>query len=113
MDNITILDLFLMLAGSSGNHQANIDVLKSLYERTHSYYLATFSAALVLAGGITGGFIALLAQEEVSNEAVMAIIIIALAVLLVSVVALIGRLNRLQRSYLDILQIYNMLARFF
>lgn len=114
MDNITILDLSLMLVGSNGkDHQANIGVLRSLYERTHGYYLAVFSAALVLAGSIVGAFLALLAQREASNQAVTVVVIIALVVLLISLGALISWLNRLQRNYLDIIQVYNLLARFF
>lgn len=114
MYNITILDLFLMLVGSKGEkHQANIDVLRSLYERTHGYYLAVFSAALVLAGSIVVAFIGLLTQRGASNEGVTVVVMIALVVLLILMVALTNMLNRLQRNYLDIIQVYNLLARFF
>lgn len=108
-----MLDLFIMLVGSKGKRQANIDVLRSLYERTHSYYVVSFSASLALAGGIVGALIGVLAQREASNEAVAVVVIIGLVVAL----ALMGthaiRLNRLQRNYLDIIQVYNLLARFF
>jgi uncharacterized membrane protein YoaK (UPF0700 family) len=114
MDNVTILDLFLMLVGSSGeDHQANIDILRSLYERTHSFYLALLTATLVLAGTLIGAFISLLAQRQASSEAITVVIAIALAVLLAVLIAVIGRLNRVQRDYLDIIQVYNLLARFF
>jgi len=114
MDNITILDLFLMLVASTGKkRQANIDVLRSLYERTHSYYVVSFSASLALAGGIVGALIGLLAQREASNEVVAVAVIIGLVVALILMVIHATRLNRLQRNYLDIIQVYNLLARFF
>lgn len=103
-----------MLVGSKGrDHQANITILRSLYERTHGYYLAVFSATLVLAGAMVGALIALFAQREASSEAITIVVIIALVILLISLGALIGRLNRLHRNYLDIIQVYNLLARFF
>lgn len=114
MDNITTLDLFLMLVGSNGrDHQTHIGVLRSLYERTHVYYLAVFSAGIVLVGSIVGAFIALLAQREASNAAIMVTAIIALVILLILLVPLASKLNRLQRNYLDILQVYNLLAQYF
>ena len=114
MDSLTILDLFLMLVGSAGKeHQANIDVLRSLYERAHSYYLAALSALLALAGGLGVVLIGLLGQREASNEAVAVGVIIALVVALILMGIHAVRLNRLQRNYLDIMEVYNLLARFF
>jgi len=113
MNNITIMDLFLMLARSSGNHQLNMDILKSMYEQTHNYYLVVFTAVLILAGGILGSFIALLTQDKVTSDVVTGIVSIAVVILLISLFTLGNRLSRLHRNYLDIIQIYNLLARYF
>ena len=113
MDNITTIDLFLMLVGSKGEHQANIDVLRSLYERTHSYYLAWLSALVVLLSSSIGVFAGLLNQGEASNDGPKVVIVIAFVVLLILIADRIKRLNRLQKNYLDIIQVYNLLARFF
>jgi uncharacterized membrane protein YfcA len=95
------------------NHQSNMEILKSLYERTHNYYIAVFSAILVLAGGILGSFIALWAQQQITSDFITAIIAIAIVILLVSLFILINKINNLHRNYLDILQIYNLLSRYF
>lgn len=114
MNNVTILDLFLMLAGSrKQDHQANIGVLRSLYERTHNFYLALLTATSVLAGTLLGAFISLLAQRQVPSEVITVIVMIALVVLLGVLTGLIIRLSRVHRNYLDIIQVYNLLARFF
>ena len=103
-----------MLVGSNGrDHRANIGVLRSLYERTHAYYLAIFSAAIVLAGSIVGAFIALLVQKGTTSGVITTFGTIAFIVLLISAVTFISRLNRLQRSYLDVIQVYNLLAQYF
>jgi len=112
MDNITLLDIFLMHMRSHNPHEINIDILKSMYEHTHNYYIAVFSAVLVLAGGIIGSFIALLYQNATSKN-VTAIIMVAFVFLLISLAILAYKINRLQRNYLDIIQIYNLLARYF
>lgn len=101
-----------MLAGSN-NAQANVDILKSLYERTHNYYLAILSGIVALAGGIVGSFVALLSQREVPSDLITGSTTMALVVVLIMGAILVNRLNRLQRDYLDVIQIYNLLARYF
>ena len=113
MDSITTLDLFLMLARAGGNHQLNMDILKSMYERTHNYYIAVFTAVLILFGGILGSFIALLTQNEVTSNLITGIAVVAGVILLICLFTLANRINRLHRNYLDIIQIYNLLARYF
>ncbi len=113
MNNITILDLFLMLTRSKGDHQVNIDILKSIYEQTRGYYIAIFTAVLVLVGGILGSFITSLTQEQNTNNYITWIALVAAVILVISLVLLINRMNRLQRNYLDILQVYHLLARLF
>ena len=113
MNAITILDLFLLHVQYRNNHQSNMDILKSMYERTHSYYIAIFSAVLILAGGILGSFIALINQEQVTSDFITGIATIAFIILLVSLFILVSRINQLHRDYLDILQIYNLLSKYF
>ena len=113
MNAITILDLFLMHAQYQNNHQSNMDILKSMYERTHNYYIAVFTAVLVLAGGILGSFIALFTQEKITSDFVTGIVIIALITLLISLFILVIKINQLHRDYLDILQVYNLLSQYF
>jgi uncharacterized membrane protein YfcA len=102
-----------MLSRSGGNHQLNMDMLKSMYEQTHKNYLAIFTAVLVLAGGIIGSFIAVLVQDTGMSDVVTWIVVIAVAILVVSLFILSSSLDKLQRNYLDIIQIYNLLARYF
>ena len=113
MNAITIPDLFLMHVQYRNNHQSNMDILKSMYERTHNYYIAVFSAILILAGGILGSFIALQTQKQVTSDYITVIVYIALSILLVSLFVLVSRINQLHRNYLDVLQIYNLLSRYF
>ena len=113
MNEITILDLFLMLAHHQNNPQSAIDILKSMYEKTHNYYIAFFTAWLILVGGILGSFIALLSQEQITSGFITVIVIIAVISVLVAVITLIRKMNRLHRDYLDILQIYNLLSQYF
>ena len=115
MDNITILDLFLMLTnGNGGRHQANLDVLKSVYERTHSYYLALASGILILVGSIIGLFTVFLTQNGQPSWGLLTIIApVALLVLLLWLAIVSSRLSRLGITYLDFIQIYNLLRRFF
>lgn len=113
MNKITILDLFIMLAHHQHNAQSGMDILKSMYERTHQYYIAVFTACLVLIGGILASFMALLVQEQITNDFITGIVIIALIILLVPVGILVRKINQLHRNYLDIIQVYNLLSQYF
>lgn len=113
LNEITILDLFLLHVQNQSNHQANMDILKSMYERTHNYYIAVFTALLVLFGSILGSFIALLTQETIISAFVTTIAIIALCILLISLFIIIRKINQLHRDFLNILQVYNLLSQYF
>ena len=84
-----------------------------MYERTHNYYIAVFTAVAILAGGILGSFIALLTQEQIASDFVTGIVSTALTILVISLFVLVTKINQLQRDYLDILQLYNLLSKYF
>ena len=84
-----------------------------MYERTHNYYIAVFTAILVVAGGILGSFIKLLTQEQITSGFVTGILIITLIILAVSLYVVASRISQLHRDYLDILQVYNLLSQYF
>ena len=55
MDSLTIIDVICMLLNREGPHpQANLDVLKSLYERTHARYMAVLIVFAVLTAVVLG-----------------------------------------------------------
>lgn len=113
MNQITILDLYLMHAQDPVNHQSNMDILKSMYERTHNYHVSVFKAVLVLIGGLLTSFIALLTLEQITSAFAIGILIAAPISLLIPLFILRGQINQLHRDYLDILQIYNLLSQYF
>ena len=90
-----------------------MDLLQSIYERTHNYYVALFTAWLVLVGAVLGGFIALLQNEQVAGPFTTAIVIAAVTSVGIAIVLLKLQIRRLHRDYLDILQVYNLLAQYF
>jgi uncharacterized membrane protein YfcA len=102
-----------MHAQHQSDHRANMDLLRSMYERSHNYYIAVFTAVFVFAGGILGSFIALLTQEQITSTFVTVIVIIALIILLISLFTLVSRIKRLHRDYLDIIKVYNLLSQYF
>jgi len=113
MGNITLLDILLMMVDTKRNgHQANIDVIKSIFERTHNYYTAILGSALALIGTLIGLIIVVVIQANVYPIVVVAVVV-ALVVLLVIITVVMLRLGNLQRRYLDILQVYYLIARFF
>jgi len=116
MDSVTTIHLLCMLLSTGrGGHQPNMEVLKSIYERAHYYYLAVFSAILVLIASVLGGFIASLVNPHQANlwGLIAVVAPIALVVLLISLSILVYRLNRLQRDYLDIIMVYDLLSCYF
>jgi len=113
MDTITLLDLFLMHVDYQKNHESNMDILQTMYERTHNYYIAVFSAVLVLAGGLIGSFIALYTHSIITSHFISGIVIITLIVLAVCLITLGIKIGQLQKKYLDILQVYNLLSLYF
>jgi len=113
VNEITILDLFLMHIQYRRNHQANMDILKSMYERTHHYYITVFTAVLVLIGGILTTLITLVARQQVTSTLVVVIMIAASISLLIPLSVLISKINRLHKDYLDILKVYNLLSQYF
>lgn len=113
MNEITILDLFLMHIQYRTSHQANMDILKSMYERTHHYYITVFTAVLVLFGGILTTLITLLARQQITSTLVVVIMIAGSMSLLIPLSILINRINRLHRDYFSILRVYNLLSQYF
>lgn len=113
MNKITILDLFLMHVQHPGNHQSNMDILKSMYERTHNHYVAVFKAVLTLIGVLLASFIALLTLKQITGTFAIGILIAAPISLLIPLLILRGQINQLDRDYLDILQVYNLLSQYF
>ena len=114
MDKVGLDDLLLMLANSNGqNHQANLDILRSLYERRHSYYLTVISALIALIGSVIGILVSPLTQGAASDDRLTVAIGCALAIVLLLILYCTIKLTQLRREYLDIIQVYNLLARFF
>ena len=113
MDEITILDLFLMHIQYQRNHQSNMDILKSMYERTHHYYIAVFTAVLVLIGGTLTTLVTFLARDQITSTIVVVIMIAASISLLAPLFFLRNRMKRLHKDYIDILKVYNLLSQYF
>jgi hypothetical protein len=113
VNEITILDLFLMHIQYRRNHHVNMDILKSMYETTHHYYITVFTAVLVLLGGMLTTIITLLARQQITNTLVVVILIAASLTLLIPLSILRNNINRLHKDYLDILKVYNLLSQYF
>ena len=113
VDEITIYDLYLMHVQHPANHQSNMDILKSMYERTHHYYITVFTAVLVLIGGILTSLVTLLAREQITSTVVVVIMIAASISLLIPLFVLRNQIKRLHKDYIDILKVYNLLSQYF
>ena len=110
MDSLTIIDVICMLLNREGPHpQANLDVLRSLYERTHGRYMAVLIVFAVLTAGVLGVFVAAVLEWGETKIALLAVV--ALVLMMVSLALLARRLNSLTRDYLDIMKVYNLLRR--
>jgi len=117
MDELTLLDLTCMLLNTRiQGHRANMEILKSLYEREHTFFIARFSGFLILAGSIVAAVLNLMSsqpQGQNVNGSVLTISIIALLVAVAMVIRDIYLLGRLKRQYLNIVKIYNLLSRYY
>ena len=110
MDSLTIIDVICMLLNKEGPHpQANLDVLRSLYERTHARYMAVLMVFAVLTACVLGVFVASVLEWGETRIGILAVV--ALILMMVSLALLARRLNRLTRDYLDIIKLYNLLRR--
>jgi len=111
MDSLTIADLICMILNRDGpSPQANLDVLRSLYERTHARYMAVLIMFTVLTASVMGVFVASALSWGETKVSLLAMV--ALVLLLISLTLLARRLNQLTRTYLDIIKVYNLLSRY-
>ena len=111
MDSLTIADLICMILNRDGpSPQANLDVLRTLYERTHGRYMAVLMMFTLLTGGVMGVFVASALAWGETKISLLALA--ALILVLISLTLLARRLNQLTRDYLDIIKVYNLLNRY-
>ena len=111
MDSLTIADLICMILNRDGpSPQANLDVLRSLYERTHARYMGVLIMFTVLTACVMGVFVASAMSWGETKISLLAMV--ALILLLISLTLLARRLNQLTRTYLDIIKVYNLLSRY-
>ena len=111
MDSLTITDLICMILNRDGpSPQANLDVLRSLYERTHARYMGVLIMFTVLTACVMGVFVASAMSWGETKISLLAMV--ALILLLISLTLLARRLNQLTRTYLDIIKVYNLLSRY-
>ena len=111
MDSLTIADLICMILNRDGpSPQANLDVLRSLYERTHARYMGVLIMFTVLTACVMGVFVASAMSWGETRISLLAMV--ALVLVLISLTLLARRLNQLTRTYLDIIKVYNLLSRY-
>ena len=111
MDSLTIADLICMILNRDGpSPQANLDVLRTLYERTHARYMGVLIMFTVLTASVMGVFVASALAWGETKISILALV--ALVLLLASLTLLARRLNQLTRDYLDIIKVYNLLSRY-
>ena len=111
MDSLTLADLICMILNRDGpSPQANLDVLRSLYERTHARYMGVLIMFTVLTACVMGVFVASAMSWGETKISLLAML--ALVLLLISLTLLARRLNQLTRTYLDIIKVYNLLSRY-
>jgi cytochrome c biogenesis protein CcdA len=110
MDSLTIIDIICMLVNKEGpNPQANLDVLRSLYERTHARFMGVVIIFGVLTACVLGVFVASVLEWGETKISILAVV--ALILMLASLGVLARRLNKVTRDYLDIIKVYNLLRR--
>lgn len=110
MDSLTIIDIICMLVNKEGpNPQANLDVLRSLYERTHARFMGVVIIFGVLTACVLGVFVASVLEWGETKISILAVV--ALILMMASLVVLARRLNKVTRDYLDIIKVYNLLRR--
>ena len=111
MDSLTLADLICMILNRDGpSPQANLDVLRSLYERTHARYMGVLIMFTVLTASVMGVFVASAMAWGETRISLLAMV--ALVLVLISLTLLARRLNQLTRTYLDIIKVYNLLSRY-
>jgi hypothetical protein len=111
MDSLTIADIICMILNREGpSPQANLDVLRTLYERTHARYMGVLIMFMVLTASVMGVFVASALSWGETKISILAML--ALVLLLISLTLLARRLNQLTRTYLDIIKVYNLLSRY-
>ncbi len=111
MDSVTVVDLLCMLVNKRGpTPRSDLDVLKTVYERTHTRYMAVLVLFGLLTAAMVGVFVAAAAEWKETKISILALV--ALLILMASVALLARRLNKLTRDYLDILKVYNLLGRY-
>ena len=110
MDSLTIADIICMILNREGpSPQANLDVLRSLYERTHARYMAVLIIFTFLTVCVMGVFVASALAWGETRISLLALV--ALVLILISLTLMGRRLNQLTRDYLDIIKVYNLLSR--
>ena len=111
MDSITLVDLLCMLVNKRGpSPRSDLDVLKTVYERTHTRYLAVLVLFGLLTAALIGVFVAGATEWKETKISILALV--ALLLLMAALVLLARRLNKLTRDYLDILKVYNLLGQY-
>lgn len=111
MDSVTLVDLLCMLVNQRGpSPRSDLDVLRSVYERTHTRYMAVLVLFGLLTAALIGVFVAAAAEWKETKICILALV--ALVMLMLSVALLARRLNKLTRDYLDILKVYNLLGQY-
>ena len=111
MDSLTIADIICMILNKEGpSPQANLDVLRTLYERTHARYMAVLIIFTLLTACVMGVFVASALSWGETKISILAML--ALVLVLISLTVLARRLNQLTRDYLDIIKVYNLLSRY-
>ena len=111
MDSITLVDLLCMLVNKRGpSPRSDLDVIKTVYERTHTRYLAVLVLFGLLTAALIGVFVAGATEWKETKISILALV--ALIMLMLALVLLARRLNKLTRDYLDILKVYNLLGQY-
>src|SRR4030042_1766613 len=88
MDSLTIIDIICMLLNREGPHpQANLDVLKSLYERTHARYMAVLIVFAVLTAVVLGVFVGAVLEWGETKIAILAVVALIAMMISPAVVA--------------------------
>ena len=100
-----------MLVNKRGpSPRSDLDVIKTVYERTHTRYLAVLVLFGLLTAALIGVFVAGATEWKETKISILALV--ALIMLMLALVLLARRLNKLTRDYLDILKVYNLLGQY-
>jgi uncharacterized membrane protein YbjE (DUF340 family) len=111
MDSMKITDIVCMLLNQDGSPgEVTLEMLMSLYDRTHSRYMTVLVMFAVLMACVFGVLIASAIQWADTKLSILALI--ALVFMLVASLGVSRRLSQLSRDYLDIIRVYNLLGRY-